>query len=222
MNTWTRWDSSAVSGWRSQPERELPSAVTHLWYLHGELDEFSRVLTGAAAITVQLHLGAAAILFLLLSLRGQPDMSVRGETVAHSPLERSWEQDHEVIEMAVQAGEKKQRTVVWQWREDKERRRMRMSPCFQDWSQQLRGWDQLVPPECESSEEKQLLLLFFSLSEHTEKMEPPQSWPPQESSVSAFSESGSRMVLSLQRLSADLLPVIFSDGPISPCSGIQP
>lgn len=220
MNIWTRWDSGAVSGQRSQPERGVPSAVAHLWYLHGELDEFSRVLTGAAAVTVQLHLGAAAILFLLLSLCGQPDVSVRGETAAHGPLERSWEQDHKVVETAVQASEKKQCTVVWRWREDKKRRRM--SPCFQVCSQQLRGWDQLLPPECESSEEKQLLLLFFSLSEHTEKMEPPQSWPPQESSVSTFSESGSRMVLSLQRLPADLLPVIFSDGLTSPCSGMLP
>lgn len=113
------WDSGAVSGWRSQPERELSSPVAHLWYLHGELYEFSRVLTGATAVTVQLHLGAAAILFLLLTLRGQPDTSVWGETAAHGLLERSREQDHEVVEMAVQAGEKKQRTVIWRWQEDK-------------------------------------------------------------------------------------------------------
>lgn len=49
--------------------------------------------------------------------------------MAHGPLERSREQDHEVVETAVQAGEKKQRAVVWQRREDRERRTV--SLCFQ-------------------------------------------------------------------------------------------
>lgn len=129
MNIWRRWDG----GLRSQPERQLSSAVAHLWYLHGELDEFSRFLAGAAAVKVQLHLGAAAILLLLLSLRGQPDVSVRGEAAAHGPLQGSREQDHEVVETAVQAGQKKQRAVVWRWPEDKERRRM--SQCVQVWPQ---------------------------------------------------------------------------------------
>lgn len=124
MNIWMRWDSGAASGLRSQLEREHSSAVAHLWYLHGELDEFSRLLAGAAAVKVQLLLGAAAILLLLLSLRGQPDVSVRGEAAAHGPLQCSREQDHEVVETAVQAGEEKQRAVVWRWPEDKERRRM--------------------------------------------------------------------------------------------------
>lgn len=207
-------------GVRGHSQRWASSAVAHLWYLHGERDEFSRVLTGAAAVTVQLHLGAAAILFLPLLLRGQPDVSVRGEAAAHGRLQRSRQQDHEVVEAAVQAGEKKQRTVVWRRREDKERRRM--SPGIQVCSQQPRGWGQLVPPEWESSEEKPLLLLCFSLSEHAEKMEPPQSRPPQEPSGSNSSESGSRTLLSLQRLPADLLPVIFSDGLTRPCSGILP
>lgn len=62
------------------------SAITHLRDLHGQLYKFSCVLTGAAAVTVQLQLVTAAILFLLVPLAGWLDVSVWGKTAAHSPL----------------------------------------------------------------------------------------------------------------------------------------
>lgn len=92
------------------------SAVAHLWHLHGQLYKFSCVLAGATAVTVQLQLVIAAVLFLLVPLAGRLDVPVRGKTAAHSPLTRVRQQDHQLVETAMETGEKKCGAVIWrQW-----------------------------------------------------------------------------------------------------------
>lgn len=77
------------------------SAVAHLRYLHGELNELPRLPAGAAAVTVHLQLVAAAVLLRLLNLRRPADVPIRGEAAAHGPLARVWQENHELMEAAV-------------------------------------------------------------------------------------------------------------------------
>lgn len=103
--------------------RGRSSAVAHLWYLHGQLYEFSRLLTRATAVTVQLQLVVAAILLLLISLAGWLDVPVGGEAAAHGPLTRSRQEDHHLVETAVQTGENQSCAVICrQWRSKMKRR----------------------------------------------------------------------------------------------------
>lgn len=88
------------------------SAVAHLRHLHGQLQKFARVLTGATEITVQLQLVIAAVLSLLVPLTGRCDVLVGGKEAAHGPLTCVWQQNYHLMETTIETGEQKCRTVV--------------------------------------------------------------------------------------------------------------
>lgn len=100
--------------------RRSSSAVAHLRYLHGKLHELPRLPAGAAAVAVHLQLVAAAVLLRLLALRRPADVPVRGEAAAHGPLARVRQEDHELVEAAVQAGEQQGGAVVCWTRSDRQ------------------------------------------------------------------------------------------------------
>lgn len=193
------------------------SAVAHLWYLHGQLYEFSCFLTGATAVTVQLQLVVAAVLLLLISLAGRLDVPVRGEAAAHGPLTRARQEDHHLVETAVKAGENQSCAVIcWQWRSKTKRRGSTLLRDSHFTCIILK--EQGLPPASdwkESSEEKRPLL-FLNLSEHMEKLDPVHSLPPQEwwevGLLSSLSASCSEMVLSLRSPPTDLPPSFFLHG----------